>query len=114
MSPLFAFLFLSAAFAAEEPAPSYTDTNSVQALRTLEKITERSTKGLPDAELVEWVKARFARIALLRLEGRADEALAVFAGCAKVCEKHGSSEEWKALKAWGCGKKKKNAAPCGK
>jgi hypothetical protein len=113
MGLFLASFLLSVAFAAEEPAPSYTDTNSVQALRTLEKITERSSKGLPDEELVEWVRARFARIALLRLEGRADEALAVFAGCAKVCERHGSSEEWKALKAWGCGKKK-GAAPCGK
>lgn len=113
MSPFFAFWFLSAAFAAEEPAPTFTDTNSVQALRTLEKLTERSPKGLPDSELVEWVRARFARIALLRLEGRADEALKVFGGCAKVCEKHGSSEEWKALKSWGC-RKNKGAAPCRK
>lgn len=99
------FLGLPAA-AAEEASPSYTDLNSVQALRNLEKLTNRPVKGLPESELVEWVRARFARIALLRLEGRPAEALAVFEGCAKLCEKHGPTEEWKALKAWAERKKK--------
>lgn len=100
---LFAALTVSAA---EPPPPVYTDLNSVQALRNLEKITEKSTKGLPESELVVWVRARFARIALLRLEGRPEEALAVFEGCVKLCEKHGPTEEWKALKEW-AGRKKK-------
>lgn len=101
------------ALAAEEPLPSYTDMNSVQALRNLEKITERPARGLSEAELMEWVRARFARIALLRLEGRTEEALGAFGGCGKLCEKHGPAEEWKTLKAWGCGKRK-GAEPCGK
>lgn len=105
--------FLALALAAEggEAPPPYTDMNSVQALRNLERITEKGPKGLPEAELAEWVRARFARIALLRLEGKTGEALKVFTGCAKVCEKHGPSEEWKALKEWGC-TRVKGAEPC--
>jgi hypothetical protein len=77
MLPAFLGFFLPiVVLAAEEPLPPYTDMNSVQALRNLEKITERSTKGMPELELSEFVRARFARIALLRLEGRSADAIA--------------------------------------
>ncbi len=89
----------------------YTDTNSVQALRNLEKISEKNPEKMKDLELGEWVRARFAWIALLRLEGKEEEARKVFSGCSSYCAKHGPSGEWAALKAWGCGKKKK-IAPC--
>jgi|GEM_PF-4557503 len=107
----FLALLLSLSALAQESVPSYTDTNSVQALRNLEQIAGKNPKKLPDAELVEWVRARFAWIALLRLEGKIPEALKVFEGCEAYCVKHGPSEEWKALRAWGCGKSKA-ASPC--
>ncbi len=114
MPALLQLLLLSAAMAAarpEEPVPVYTDINSVQALRNLEKITGRNPKGMAESELSAWVRARMARIALLRLEGRVEEALSVFGECGRYCEMHGPTEEWRALKSWGCGKRAK-AAPC--
>lgn len=110
MSVLLTLLLTFAAFGQESALP-YTDTNSVQALRNLKQIAGKSPKKLPEPELVEWVRARFAWIALLRLEGKVQDALKVFEGCESYCAKHGPSEEWKALRDWGCGKKKA-APPC--
>lgn len=95
---------------AAEPV-TFTETNSVQALRNLEAIGKNDPAKMKEPELVEWVRGRFAWIALLRLEGREKEAAEVFAGCAAYCARHGRSAEWKALKEWGC-RKKKTAEPC--
>jgi hypothetical protein len=108
---LFLGLLLGTPSFAQDPPPSYTDRNSVQAARHLEAWASRQPEKLSETERGEWVRARFAWIALLRLEGKVPEALAAFEGCGTYCAKHGPSEEWKALKAWGCGKKK-NAKPC--
>ena len=96
-----------------EVVPSYTGTNSVQAKRVLEKLCARDASALSEAEGVEWVRGRFAWVALLRLEGKEDEALKVFEGCGSYCAKWGPSGEWAALRKWGCGKRK-NAIPCRK
>jgi hypothetical protein len=84
---------------------TYTDMSSEQALRNLSTIGSRDPTALSDAEGVEWVRARFAWVALLRLQGNESKALEVFAGCGKWCGKWGSSSEWAALKSWGCGKR---------
>jgi hypothetical protein len=84
----------------------YTDTNSEVALRNLRTIGERDPASLSEAEGVEWVRARFAWVALLRLQGNEKGALAVFAGCGDACGKWGPSSEWAALKKWGCERKK--------
>jgi len=109
--PLLLCLWLSFSSLALESSPSYTDTNSVQALRFLQAAAGKNPKHLTDPELAEWVRARFALIALLRLEGKNAEAIEAFENCGKLCAKHGPSGEWKALKVWGC-LKKKNADPC--
>ena len=115
------FLFALLARAADKPsvslspapeqAPSYTDTNSVEALRNLRKIDTKDPAKLSEAELVEWVRARFAWIALLRLQGKEKDALEVFAQSRRWCEKHGPSGEWRALKSWGC-KRDSGLGPC--
>ncbi len=105
-----AFLLCLPAFGAESTTP-ITDTNSVQALRNIEAIAGKSPVKLNDPELGEWVRARFAWVALLRLEGKTEQARRVFEGCGTYCAKHGPSSEWKALKAWGCGRKSQ-AEPC--
>jgi len=95
--------------------PPYTDTTSSQALRNLEKIGARDPAHLSEAEGVEWVRARFALVALLRLQGKEPEALEAFAGCKSYCAKWGPSSEWEALKKWGChSPRRKDAAPCRK
>jgi hypothetical protein len=86
---------------------------SLVARRNMEKIAVRDPAKLSESELVEWTKARLAWIALSRLEGREDEALRLFAGCGKFCVAYAPDQEWAALKAWGCARKK-NASPCRK
>ena len=97
--------------AGPDSPPSYTDVSSAEALRTLEKLCARDPAALRDDEGVEWAKARFAMVALLRLQGKDKEAMDAFAGCGSYCRKWGSSAEWKALRKWGCAKKK-DAIPC--
>ncbi|MGZ3657946.1 MAG: hypothetical protein ACXVB9_10480 [Bdellovibrionota bacterium] len=100
-------IFRALAFAAGPVvAPPYTDTNSEQALRNMRLICSRDPSALSEAEGVEWVRARFAWVALLRLQNKDKEAVEVFAGCTKVCEKWGPSSEWAALKKWGCARKR--------
>ncbi|HEY8280481.1 MAG TPA: hypothetical protein VIH99_12705 [Bdellovibrionota bacterium] len=110
MTLLFWIFAARLAIAAEMPQPTpalpYTDTNSVQALRNLEALSSRNPAKLGEAEGVEWAKAMFARIALLRLEGKEDRAAEVIAGCGPYCGKWGPGKEWPALKKWGCGRKK--------
>jgi len=105
---------LSAAFAAgPDVPPSYTDMPSATSLRNLKKIGARDPAALGEAEKIEWVRARFAWVGLLRLQGKGDEALRVFDGCGLTCENWGPAAEWAALKKWGCARNK-DAAPCGK
>lgn len=99
---LFLLFFAGIGLASAETPLPYTDTNSVQALRNLEKISAKDPKKCSEAEGAEWARARFAWIALLRLEGKEKQALNVFSGCGKFCEKWGPEKEWPALKAWGC------------
>jgi len=61
--------FLLGAAALAVAPPPYTDTNSEVALRNLSAISAKDPGALSDSEGVEWVRARFAWIALLRLEG---------------------------------------------
>ncbi len=89
---------------AQENVFSYTDTNSVRALRILAKITAKDPATLSETEGAEWARARFAEIALLRLEGKVKEAAELFAGCGIYCEMWGALNEWPSLKAWGCSK----------
>ncbi len=112
---LFSLLWLAPVGLAEsaEPLLTYTDTNSVQAKRNLEKIAGKDPATLNEAEGAEWARARFAWIALLRLEGKEKEARTVFSGCKKFCEKWGPEKEWPALKAWGCAREK-SAESCKK
>lgn len=86
--------------------PPYTDTNSEVALRNLSVIGAKDPATLSEAEGVEWVRARFAWIALLRLQGNEPAAVAVFAGCKDACAKWGPTSEWAALKKWGCAREK--------
>jgi hypothetical protein len=72
-------------------------------------IGARDPARLSDAESVEWVRSRFAWVALLRLQGKDDEALEVFEGCRSYCKRWGPSGEWEALRKWACGRGK-----CGK
>lgn len=91
-------------------ALNYTDTNSVQAARNLKQLTSQDPKTLREEEGVVWARARFAWVALLRLEGKDKEAEAVFAGCGNgkvnFCKKWGPEKEWKKMKAWGCARVK--------
>lgn len=89
-----------------EPSLAYTDTNSVQARRNLEKILLGNPASLSEVEGVEWVRARFALVALLRLQGNEKEALKVFRLCDVYCERWGPPTEWVALRRWGCGQAK--------
>ena len=98
--------FLLGAAALAVAPPPYTDTNSEVALRNLSAISAKDPGALSDSEGVEWVRARFAWIALLRLEGDEPAALAVFSGCKEACGKWGSTSEWAALKKWGCAREK--------
>ena len=107
-----ALIFSFTAHAVDSPLV-YTDTNSVQARRNLEKILARDPRLIPEAEGVEWVRARFALIALLRLQGKESEALGVFEKCEEFCKKWGPTVEWDALVLWGCDRLKK-AAVCRK
>lgn len=66
------------------------------------------------AERIEWVNARLAAIALARLQGKESDALTLFDGCGSYCEKFGNGEEWKAVKAWGCAKKRDTSVCPGK
>lgn len=111
----FLLLFLAGAFAkAEAPVSSspYVNTLSVEAERGLSRVAGKDPKKLEsDADRAEWARARLAWISLARLQGREKDALKLFEECEKVCEKFGPAEEWKAVKAWGCAKKK-GAHPC--
>ncbi len=104
-------LFGTLAFA--EQAPNYTDLNSVQARQAMEKLIAKDPAQLPEAERGEWARARFALVALLRMQGKDSEAVAVFSGCGITCEKWGPQNEWAPLKKWGC-TKNKTAKPCKK
>jgi hypothetical protein len=99
--------------AAPDSTP-YVNARSVEAERALRRISSVSLSFLKsEEEKVKWASARLAWVSLLRLQSRDDEALKVFGECAAACEKFGPKGEWKAAKAWGCGK---NPAliPCGK
>ena len=106
-----ALLFVLLALPAAGGELPYTDLPSETALRNLEKIGARDPAKLPEAEASEWVRSRFAWVALLRMQGREKEALEVFGGCKGYCAKLGSQAEWAALRRWACGKKTK-AEPC--
>lgn len=122
MPPLWPLLAVAASLAradttpprpapAAETPPPYTDTSSVEALRNMRKIGARDPAKLSDAEAVEWVRSRFAWIALLRLEGKDKEALGVFEGCRSYCGRWGPGAEWSAIRKWGCGRRPKSG-PC--
>ncbi|RZA01611.1 MAG: hypothetical protein EOP11_17345 [Proteobacteria bacterium] len=99
--------------ASADPTP-YVNARSVEAERALRRISSADFASLrTDEEKVKWASARLAWVSLLRLQSRDEEALKVFGECAGFCEKFGPKGEWKAAKAWGCGK---NPAliPCGK
>jgi hypothetical protein len=98
---------------APESPPAYTDTSSAEALRNMRKIGARDPATLSEAEAVEWVRSRFAWVALLRLQGKDAEALAVFEGCRSYCGKWGPSGEWAALKKWGCAKSAEKSSRAG-
>lgn len=104
------FLAFGACALAEEP--TYLNAFSVDAMAAAQKIASRPVAQLKtDTEKLDWARARLAWIALLRLQGREEDALRVFSGCAKLCQKHGPEQEWAAVRAWGCGQKKE-ALPC--
>ncbi len=96
----------------DEPLP-YTNTESERALRNMQKIGAKDPSGLNDTDGEEWVRSRFAWVALLRLEGKDEEAADVFAGCGTYCGKWGPSLEWGGLKKWGCARRP-DSVPCRK
>ena len=107
-------LLSSPAFGAEaaKPAP-YLDQLSVEATRALHARAGRDPGTLRgDEEKKDWAAARLAWIALARLQAKEAEALTVFRGCEKLCEKYGNASEWKATKGWACAKDPK-ASACG-
>jgi hypothetical protein len=96
---------------AQEP-PIYVNNLSVEAGQAMERIAGRDPSDIKsEAELVEWARARLAWVSLRRLQGREKEALSIFEGCARICEKYGAEKEWAAAQAWGC-QKKREAKPC--
>lgn len=109
-------LWLSAlaAFAGPDMPLSYTDTTSARALQNMATIGARDPAKLSESEKGEWVRSRFAWVALLRLQGKVPEAEDVFAGCGVYCAKFGPSAEWEALRKWGCARRKKAPVCAGK
>lgn len=104
-------LALSARASAAEPPLPYTDTTSERALHNMQKLGAKDPRTLSAEDGIEWVRSRFAWVALLRLEGKDQEAADVFAGCGNTCAKLGSSSEWGALKKWGCARRP-DSVPC--
>ena len=102
LAPLAFALILPFAALAEEGIVTYTDTNSIHAQKVLEKLASRDPALLKDAERAEWARARLAWVALLRLEGKEEEASKVLEGCAQACRKWGPEKEWLAAKDWAC------------
>ena len=105
-------LFLSALGWAAEPV-GYLNAVSVQAEKQMQQLASRDPAKLSQNEKIDWARARMAWVDLLRLQGRDEEALQVFAGCLGYCEKFGGEKEWKPMLAWGCGKKP-DSKPCKK
>jgi hypothetical protein len=103
---LFSLLFLSfrPGFAAEER--TYLNEQAWDAQRITAGIIATDPQTLSESEKSEWVRARLAAIPLARLQSKEDEALRLFAGCGVYCGKYGREAEWKAVKAWGCQKKR--------
>jgi hypothetical protein len=102
---LLLFTLSGPAFAAGEA--SYLNANAWDAQKITSGIIAADPKALPtDYEKVEWVKARLAAISLARLQAKEDEAMKLFEDCGQTCEKYGSESEWKAVKDWGCQKKR--------
>ena len=93
---------------------NYLNTSSFAARKNLEKILSANPDELPtDAERIGWARARLAAISLARLQGRELDARKLFVGCGEWCEKYGPEAEWKAVKAWGCEKKREaELIPC--
>jgi hypothetical protein len=91
---------------------SYLNTGSFEAKKNLSRILAANPLHLPtDAERAEWAKARLAAISLARLQAREADAIQLFEGCGTWCGKYGPEAEWRAVKAWGC-QKKREAKPC--
>jgi len=104
---------VSIAAAPSAPDSPFVNAPSVDAERALRRMASADPSSLTsDAEKQKWAKARLAWIALARLQGRDDEALKIFGGCAGWCEKNGPKEEWAGAKAWACARDPK-AGPCG-
>lgn len=102
---LLLFAVSRASFGAGEA--SYLNANAWDAQKITAGVISADPKTLPTTvEKAEWVRARLAAIALARLQAKEDEALKLFEGCGQTCEKHGRGAEWKAVKAWGCQKKR--------
>jgi hypothetical protein len=102
-------ILLAGAATAEKASPDaspYVNARSVEAERVLRRIAGEEPASLKnDEERTKWASARLAWISLARLQGRDEEALKIFGGCAELCGKHGPAGEWKAARAWGCARK---------
>lgn len=99
------FVLSPASLAAGEA--TYLNANAWEAQKITAGIIAADPGQLgTEAEKIEWARARLAAISLARLQAREEEALKLFLGCGKVCEKYGKESEWKAVKAWGCQKKR--------
>jgi hypothetical protein len=106
-----ALLWLCIAAIADSGPVSYTNVPSERALHIFQKMGSRDPKILSESEKVEWVRSRLAWIALLRLQGKENDALEAFTGCDSWCGKLAPSLEWGALKRWGCARKP-DSGPC--
>ena len=109
MNALFCLIWVAIAAAAGHEEPTYLNVNAWEAQKTTAEIIAVDPAHLTTAaEKIDWARARLAAIALDRLQGKEAEALQLYAGCAKICEKYGEAAEWKGVKGWAEAKKKRH------
>lgn len=109
MKAAICLLFVSIpAWAGHEEPQAYLNVNAWEAQKTTAEIIAVDPAHLTTAaEKIDWARARLAAIALARLQGKEADALKLYAGCAKVCEKYGEAAEWKGVRNWAEAKKKR-------
>ncbi len=107
----FLFIFLTSALIQAQEGPVFVNRLVVDAEKTMNETLKKPFLTLKsEGEKRSFATASLAKIALLRLQGREQEALQVFRKCDGSCRKFGSVKEWDSVNLWACSKEEKSAS----